>query len=867
MKVLWLCNIMLPAVAEYLNMKASNKEGWISGLLSVVMDRQEENGIELAVAFPAAEELHLQVPVGKGMLACYGFVGRYPSAPHRYDPSLEGQLRSITEDFHPDLVHCFGTEYPHTLAMCRVFPHKDRLLLGIQGVCSDIAKAYFASMPQSAIHRVTLRDFLRRDSLLAQQKKFEKRGEMEIEAIKLAGNVTGRTDWDLHYTRKWNPKAVYYPMNETLRSNFYSGSWEESECEPHSIFLSQGDYPLKGLHYMLLALPKIREKYPDVKVYVAGNDLTRAGSLKQRLKLSAYGKYLRKLIKNYQLESCVCFLGRLDAEAMKKQYLNSSLFVCCSSVENSPNSLGEAMLLGMPCVSADVGGIPSIFTDKEDGILYPGYRITENEFNNACNSKITAGTELEKIVNNLVEAIFEMWSDPAKIRDYCKNARNHAKKSHDREANYQKMMEIYASVISGAEGENKAPEELTQPLLLFVSNYINHHQIPFCNALYEQLGGRYLFIQTEPMEEERKRMGWQDGEKLPYVRYYYEEPEQCKAWIDAAAVVLFGGTDEESYIKPRLEAGKPVIRYHERLYKQGQWKAISPRGLIQKYKDHTKYRKQNVYMLCAGAYVPSDFHIVRAYPGRMLRWGYFPETRHYDVDRLMNGKKPAHILWAARFIDWKHPELPLKAARYLKDNRCNFHLDMVGGGELEGNVKKMLEEYGLSDCVSLLGYRTPAEVRTLMEGAEIFLLTSDRQEGWGAVVNEAMNSGCAVVADHMAGAVPFLIRHGENGFIYRDGDEKELFHILQKLLIDRDLCRRAGEAAYRTITEEWNSETAALRLLGLCVREGFLREEYVLAASDRVSFEAQQNPVSGPGSPAPVIPERKMYDALRRERR
>lgn len=399
------------------------------------------------------------------------------------------------------------------------------------------------------------------------------------------------------------------------------------------------------------------------------------------------------------------------------------------------------------------------------------------------------------------------------------------------------------------------------PKFVFVSNYLNHHQIPFCNAMYTILQGSFAFIQVERMEEERVRMGWQENNNLPYVKFFYEEPEICRLWVAESAVVLFGGEDDESYIQERLLEKKVVIRYSERLYKTGQWKAISPRGLLQKYKDHTRYRRDNVFMLCAGAYVPSDFHIVRAYPGKLLRWGYFPETKHYDVDALMAGKKEGHILWAARFIDWKHPELPLEAAKWLRDRGYRFHMDIIGGGELENMVKALLTEYQLEDYVTLCGYRTPAEVREFMERADIYLVTSDRQEGWGAVVNEAMNSGCAVVADHMIGAVPFLIDHGKNGLIYRDGNAEELFTLIAGLLKDRDLCRWLGRNAVQTILQEWNAEKAALRLIQLCVREQFLPEEAV----------APENlpgvpviPVSGPCSPAPVLSERRMYEEMRK---
>lgn len=416
---------------------------------------------------------------------------------------------------------------------------------------------------------------------------------------------------------------------------------------------------------------------------------------------------------------------------------------------------------------------------------------------------------------------------------------------------------------------------------VFVSNYINHHQIPFCNAMYRELDGSFIFIQTEPMEEERVKMGWQDETSLPYVKYFYEEPEECGRLILDARVALFGGTDEESYIAPRLAAGRPVLRYSERLYKTGQWKAVTPRGLLKKYKDHTKYRNAPVYLLCSGAYVPSDFHIVRAYPGKMFCWGYFPETKHYDVDRLMAGKgyraeEEAHgqepfkssaepsvkpyLLWAARFIDWKHPFLPVKAAAWLKEHGCSFHMDIIGGGGLESEVRKLVAELKVEDCVTLTGFCSPREVRSFMEKADIYMVTSDRQEGWGAVVNEAMNSGCAVVADHMVGAVPYLIKPEQNGRIYRDGDEEMFFRMLEELCRDRERCALLGRAAYETITQVWNPENAAKCLLELCDELGMMG---TMGRTKKAPHSIQTTiQPGGPCSPAPVISERTMYKWL-----
>ena len=458
MRVLWVCNIMLPVIAEALHREASNKEGWLSGLLSQIVDR-EDTDMTLAVAFPAPADAEapwrLRVPLPRTNpcatdeynITCYGF--REDTVhPDRYQPELEEELRKITEDYDPDVIHCFGTEYPHTLAVCRVYPHPERILLGIQGICSLCAEAYFADLPERVTRKVTFRDLVKRDSLRSQQEKFARRGVMEREAIGLAGNITGRTAWDREVTTGWNPGAQYYPMNETLRASFYEGSWDPEHCEPHSIFVSQGDYPLKGLHYLLKALPGIRRRFPDVQVYVAGNDLTAYHTLKQKLKISAYGQYLRDLIREGQLEDCVHFTGKLTEQQMRERFLRSHLFLCCSSLENSPNSLGEAMLLGVPCVSTEVGGIPSLFDGGRDGLWCEGHRLAETaeSKNNTCNSKESKTTELENVVKSMEKSIIEMWSSPEKMLEYSKNAREHARKTHDKEKNFAKLQEIYAKI-------------------------------------------------------------------------------------------------------------------------------------------------------------------------------------------------------------------------------------------------------------------------------------------------------------------------------------------------------------------------------------------------------------------------------------
>ena len=172
-------------------------------------------------------------------------------------------------------------------------------------------------------------------------------------------------------------------------------------------------------------------------------------------------------------------------------------------------------------------------------------------------------------------------------------------------------------------------------------------------------------------------------------------------------------------------------------------------------------------------------------------------------------------MWAGRLIDLKHPEAAILAAKKLKETGTSFSLNIIGTGEMEAKLRSMIAEAGLEEQVHLLGPMQPEQVRRHMETSEIFLLTSDRNEGWGAVLNEAMNSGCAVVASHAVGSVPFLIHHKENGLIYRDGDTDMLFRRIQWLL-ERPAARETiGKHAYDTLREDWNPEMAVSRLVSL----------------------------------------------------
>lgn len=363
--------------------------------------------------------------------------------------------------------------------------------------------------------------------------------------------------------------------------------------------------------------------------------------------------------------------------------------------------------------------------------------------------------------------------------------------------------------------------------ITFVSNYINHHQIPFSDALYERIGEDYCFIQTMPMEEERLTMGWGvDITGLPYVKCLYQDEYECRKKIAESDVVLFGWTEREDIATERLQSGKTTIRVSERIYREGQWKAVSPRGLLAKYKEHIRYRNKNVYLLCAGAYTASDFHLIGAYPGKMFRWGYFPETRIYSEETFAAMKKdgPLQIVWAGRFIPLKHPEYVVRLAECLQKKGYDFRVHMLGSGELEEDIRRQIELAGLSKRFLLYGYQNPEKVRDVMEQCHIHLFTSNHLEGWGAVVNEGMNSGCVEVVNAQVGAAPYLIEHGVNGLLYPNNSYQEMEKLVLDLFEHWEERKVMGEEAYRTIVQEWNAEHAAEELLRFtkCLAEGRL---------------------------------------------
>lgn len=348
--------------------------------------------------------------------------------------------------------------------------------------------------------------------------------------------------------------------------------------------------------------------------------------------------------------------------------------------------------------------------------------------------------------------------------------------------------------------------------VVFLSNYYTHHQKPFSEQMFVQTNGDYIFFETAKMDQERIDMGW--GIKKPeYVKNFYDNEKENKKILEQASCVIFGSAPF-GLIKTRIKEGKLTFKYSERPLKKGiELHKFIPRLI--KWNFQFKNAK-SLYLLCASAYTASDYRKFGLFKKKAFKWGYFPESKEYDnVSDLIESKEKNSILWCGRFLSLKHPELAIDVAKCLKADGYNFRLNIIGTGVNEEKLRTLIIENNLETEIKMLGSMSPEEVRKHMEKSEIYLFTSDRNEGWGAVLNESMNSACAVVACKDIGAVPYLIKDGINGYVYNYGDFKTLYQNVKSLLDNNEKRKEISVNAYKTITEEWNAKIAAERVLKL----------------------------------------------------
>ena len=420
MTVFWLLNFLPPPMARALDLPVQASGSWVMALQQAL----EEQPVRLILCAysPAVSKTQRREIGGVVYLALPAAGGK---------EALQAALAAE----QPDLLQIFGTENDHAVWALESFAPQ-KTLLYIQGLAGPCGEHMADGLPPRFLRRQRMKERLAARTGGATVRQLREglleKGEAEKTVFALARNVLGRTEWDKAFTASVNPQARYYKLNEILRAPFYSGGWQRDPLRRPRIFVSQGNTPLKGLHRVIEALPAIAARYPDVQVDVAGWPPPRKGALLQPVMnwLAEYPGYLDQLARRLGVADRIRYTGVLNAEAMKTCFLQSSVFLLPSSLENSPNSLGEAMLLGMPCAAANVGGVPSMMEDKKEGLLFDPARPDQ-----------------------MTQAVLALLDDPAGAEAMGKAARARAMADHDPKAIAAAQMALYNQLCGAKEAK------------------------------------------------------------------------------------------------------------------------------------------------------------------------------------------------------------------------------------------------------------------------------------------------------------------------------------------------------------------------------------------------------------------------------
>jgi glycosyltransferase involved in cell wall biosynthesis len=357
MKILWLTNIEIPIVSSLLNREVTSLGGWLHATSSKLINQQDISLISVSPSIVNKFESGHRGSLCYELFPSKNFVPKY--------------IESIIIKHKPDLIHIWGTELFQSnifvSTILRAFPqYQNKIIINIQGLVSIISQHYLLNLPPKVANSYSIKDLILRRSLTREKKQFAHRGVFEIDTIKKVNHFIGRTDWDKAVINLYNPEANYYSVNETLRSSFYNFRWRYEHIQPFTIYMSQGHYPIKGLHTAIQALSLLIHRFPTINLKVISDN----PFLKPWFKLGSYEKYILELIQRFDLKEHITFLPKQTEEEVRNQLLNTHIFIVPSTIENESNALSEALKLGVPSIGSFAGGIPSRIIHKETGLLF-----------------------------------------------------------------------------------------------------------------------------------------------------------------------------------------------------------------------------------------------------------------------------------------------------------------------------------------------------------------------------------------------------------------------------------------------------------------------------------------------------------------
>ena len=327
----------------------------------------------------------------------------------------------------------------------------------------------------------------------------------------------------------------------------------------------------------------------------------------------------------------------------------------------------------------------------------------------------------------------------------------------------------------------------------------------------------------EPVHEERRQLGWTND--IPDHKWIAGPPSTrsdkerlCRLVCDADVAVL--GACPQEVVVARAETGKPTLIMGERIWKKPfyWWRMLNPRFArgVKGLKNIAS--RENVHYLSIGAYAAGDARRIGLYGDRMWTWAYFIEVASEPPQPRTSDQ--IHILWVGRMLKLKRVDLLLRAVASVCHGPGFGRLDVVGDGPEKSRLLKLSRKLRLDDkCV----FHEPIaadRVRELMRQADVYVLPSNRYEGWGAVANEAMSDGAVLVANRQAGVAQILIDPGRTGFLFKDENIRALATVLRMVLADASLRETVRQAAWREMQRLWHPRVGAERLIALC--EGLL---------------------------------------------
>ncbi len=417
MRIAWLCNAPVRAISEALGRSCSVNSGWLDGAFGDVMSTGEHH---LCIFYPQAVASGVEHSSGHGFEA-YGFAWGSGRTAER--KAARGLFVEVLKSYRPDVVHIFGSENEFGEDMVEAARDCDlleRTVVSIQGLVSVYSRQFMPGFSKAWLKRRTLSELKNHCSLYEQRESYRRRGQSEERLISSVHHIIGRTRWDEGCCRLINPSIEYHHVGESLRSEFYASS-PSRDAVSHRLYFSQGVKPIKAMYRLVEALPAVAKRVPDVKVIVAGSGGLRTDPLRG----TTYDRYLTERMDYYGVRERFEFVGSLGPDEVIVQMASCSAFVSTSSIENSPNSMGEAMMMGLPCVATFVGGVPDIAEHGREALLVP--------FNE---------TEL------LADALIRVLTDESLAGGLANAGRKRALLNHSRIANRDALLGSYARIAS-----------------------------------------------------------------------------------------------------------------------------------------------------------------------------------------------------------------------------------------------------------------------------------------------------------------------------------------------------------------------------------------------------------------------------------